>query len=182
MKEKVIHNKGIIILIASIVSAALLVPSFISFFGDEINDINVVRLVYYILLLLSGLFFVYYFIAKKEIDLKLLIAPVITFESAGILTNVFDIIKYNSWSAIYFAALYAATLVLFIIYLINKAKMIKIALYVLLLICLAFNLVNVFAGSTVELSRLIINLILIGSLYLIPEGGEQKWKRQQSHL
>ncbi len=174
MKEKVIQNKGIIILIASIVSAALLVPSFISFFGDVINDILVIRLVSYSLLLLASLSFVYYFIAKKEIDLKALILPVALFESAGILTEVFNIVKYNSWSSIYYAALYTAVLILFIIYLIKQNKILKIALYILLLICMVFNLLNTFTGSNIEFSRFILNLIFVGTLYLIPEGGEKQ--------
>ena len=174
MKEKVIQNKGIIILIASIVSAALLVPSFIAFFGEVINDVLVVRLVCYCLLLLASLTFVYYFIAKKEIDLKALILPVALFESAGILSGVFNIVKYNSWSSIYYAALFAAVLILFVIYLIKQAKMLKIALYILLLICMVFNLLDTFTGNNVEFSRFILNLIFIGTLYLIPEGGEKQ--------
>ena len=174
MKEKVIQNKGIITLIAAIVSAALLVPSFISFFGDEINDVNVVRLVIYCLILTTDLLFICYYVAKKEFDLKALIAPVIIFYGAGITSNIFDTIKYNSWTAVFYAALYAAVLILYLIYYFNTSKNINIALYVLLLICIVFNVLGVFTGSAIECSRLIINLIIIGNLYLIPQGGDKE--------
>ena len=174
MKEKVIQNKRIIILIASIVSIALLVPSFISFFGNPINDGSIINVIIYILLLLSGLIFVLYYITKKDIDKKTLIAPIAVFEAAGLVGSIYSIIRNNSWSAVYFAALYASVLILYLIYYFKGAKILKIALYILLLICIVFNLLDVFNGNNVEFSRLILNLIFIGSLYFIPEGGEQE--------
>lgn len=174
MKEKVIQNKRIIILIASIVSAALLVPSFINFFGNPANDVAIILVITYALLALTNLVFIIYFITKKDIDLKALIIPFILFTAAGMLEPIFGIIQADSWSSIFFLALYASVLILFLIYYFNNNKMIKIALYILSLICMAFSLLDVFGSSNVELSRLITNLILIGSIYFIPEGGEQK--------
>ena len=174
MKEKVIQNKRIIVLIASIVSIALLVPSFISFFGSPINDVSIISVTIYILLLLSALAFVLYYITKKDIDKKTLIAPIALFEAAGLVGTISNIVRNNSWSAIYYAALYASILILYLIYYFKGTKILKIALYILILICIVFNLLDVFNGNNVEFSRLILNLIFIGSIYFIPEGGEQE--------
>ena len=174
MKEKFIENKRVILLIASIVAAALLVPTFISFFGNAINDRTVINMIIYLALLAADLVFLFYAFKQKEINSKLLLIPVILITSAGLLENIYAIITNNDWSAIFFAALYAGILVVYIIYMSNNCDKLKIALYILLLICMCFNLTAAFSRSTVEMSKLITNLICITCLYFIPKGGEQQ--------
>lgn len=174
MKEKFIENKRIVLLIASVVAAALFVPAFISFFGDAITDRSIVFIIMYGLLLATDLVFVFYTFNKKEITTKALFIPILLFESAGILRYVYDVLTNDSWSSIFFIALYAGLLITYIFYMINNNEKLKIALYILILICLCFNLVAAFAGSIVELSMIITNLIFISSLYFIPKGGEQQ--------
>jgi len=174
MKDKLIQNKNIIILIAAIVACALLVPSFIGILGNEITSQSVTSLVISVATLLANLFFIFCFITKKDINKKLLIIPIAIFEGALLVGQIYSIIQYNSWSSIYYAALYAAVIIIYVIYFFKSNSILKITLYILFAICMAFDLLNVFQGSNVDFSRLITNLIFIGNLYLISEEGEQQ--------
>ena len=173
MREKIIEKKNIIILVASIVAGALLIPSFISLFSNNLNDIAIITLIAYGGYLATALLFIYYVCAKKEITLKALILPIIIFEAASALTSVYNLIVNSSWSSIFYIALYLSVIIVSLIYLGKKCDKLKYAIYILLLVCIAFNLASVFNGSTIGLSCLIINLVITGIFYLNSLGGNE---------
>ena len=171
MKQKLLENKNIIILIASIVSCALLVPTFISFFGDRINDRSIISIIMYAALAATNLIMIFYVISKRELSLLALLIPLIVFESAGLLNNIYSLIKNNSWVGLFYCALYVSIILCYIIYYFNKNEKLRIAILILFLICIAFNVVGVFGGSAISLSTLITNLLLTGVFYIITSGG-----------
>ena len=122
MKEKLIQNKNIIIVVASIVAAALLVPGFISLLGNQISDATILSFIQYGLYLATSLLLIFYVVTKKEITLKLLLIPLLLFEAAAITMNVYSLVVNNSWSSIFYLALYASVLITFVIYLCNPSK------------------------------------------------------------
>ncbi len=174
MKEKIIKNKNVVILIASIVASALLVPSFISLFGNQLSDNSIVFLIVYALYLLANGAFIFFVVTKKELSVKTLLIPVVLFESAHILSNVYSLIGNNSWSSIFYLALYAGLLITYIVYMLKPNDKIIIAIFILLLICAAFSLVGLFQGSTISFSGLITYLLIAGIFYTITQGGNEE--------
>lgn len=172
MKDKLVQNKNIIILVAEIVAAALLVPGFISLLGNQVNDSAVFNFIQYGLYIATSLLLIFYVVTKKEITLKALIAPLILFVAAQMVNNVYNLILNNSWSSIFYLALYASVLITFIIYVMKPAKNLKYAVMILFLVCIAFNLSGLFNGSLIDFSRLITNLIFCSILYLEKGGNE----------
>jgi hypothetical protein len=172
MKQKLLDNKNIIILIASIVACALLAPTFISFFGDTINDRSIVSIIMYAAYAAANLIIIIFVISKKELSLLTLMIPLIVFESAGLLNNIYSLIKNNSWVGLYYCALYFSIILCYIIYYFNRNEKLRIAILILFLICIAFNVVGVFGGSNISLCVLITNLLLTGIFYSITSGGE----------
>lgn len=173
MKEKLIQNKNIIIFVASIVASALLVPGFISLLGNQMGDVTILSFIQYGLFIATSLLFIFYVVTKKELTLKSLLIPLILFETASIIMNVYGIVMNNSWVNIFYLALYASVLITFIIYLFKPSKYLKYAILILFLICICFNLSGLFGGSLMDFSRFITNLLFCSIFYLICEGGNK---------
>lgn len=170
MKQKIIDNQNVILVIASIVAAALVVPSIIGLFGNQLNAASIIYLIVYGLYVATNAVILYLAFKKKDFSLKLLLIPVILFEGASLIPQIYTLINNNTWSTIFYIALYASVLIVYIVNCVKENCKLKIAFYILLLICAAFNLVGLFGGSTIEFSRLLTNLMICGIFYLITKG------------
>ena len=173
MKEKIVANKSIIMLIASIVAAALLVPTFIGYFGARVTANTLLELIEDGLLLFSALVLVFLLAYKKELTLNTLLIPVVLITSSLMLGSIYSIIEYDSWISIYYLAIYGSILILYIIAMINPIKYIKYALYVLLLIVIVMALLGVFGGNMISTARVIIFVIITINFYLLTNGKEK---------
>lgn len=166
MVNKIISNKNIIAEILSVLAIALFIPEIINLFNQDIQDV-VFTLILYSTAILSAVYILVMLLTKKELTLKALIIPVILLFSGIVANNLRNVIEFNSWSSVYYTALYTAAIIAYLLLAFNSSKKeYKIAVYILFLIILATNLLGVFNGSTISLARLIIGLIIIGNVYL----------------
>jgi len=178
MKEKIIANKTIIMLIASIVAAALLVPSFITYFGLNLTANVIVNLVQAGLILATALALVFLLVYKKELTFQTMLIPVVLFASSQILNYVYNIIEFDNWASIYYLAIYTSILILYIISMVNQNKYLLYALYILLLVAIVIQLLGVFAGGMVATASFIMLVLFVINIYLLSNGKEkiEQWK------
>ena len=166
MVNKIVSNKNIIAEILSVLAIALFIPEIINLFNQDFRDV-VFTLILYSTAILSAVYILVLLLTKKELTLKALIIPVILL-FGGIIANCLrSVIENNSWSSVYYTALYSAAIIAYLLLAFNEnRKEFKILVYILFLIILATNLLGVFSGSSISLARLIVGLIIIGNVYL----------------
>lgn len=165
MIEKIVKNKSVIAIILSILAMALVAPDIINTFNQSIND-SWPTLVLYGTVVVSAVFILILGLTKKEFGIKSLLLPVIFLYSGTIINLVRNIIEFNTWSSVYYLALYSALLIAYILLMLNNNKTLKYVLYVLFLIVLCMSLLAVFNGSQTGLARFVLGLIIIGNVYL----------------
>lgn len=159
MIEKIKANIDKITLVLSIVAGALLVPSIIERIGSNMSEYYIILLIEYGLLLVSNLMFV---IMNKNKD-KALLPALILFFSALSLINVYNVIE-GSFYNVATSVLYVGIVVVYLVSLNNNK--VKNALYLLMLIALAFFLASALGGGAISLSILLTGLVLFGNIYL----------------
>lgn len=165
MIEKIVKNKNVIAIILSILAMALVAPEIINLFNQDIND-SWVSLVLNGTVVLSAVFILILALSKKEFGIKSLLLPVIFLYSGSIINSVRNIIDFNSWSSVYYLALYGALVVAYILLMLNNNKTLKYVVYMLFIIVLSLNLLAVFNGSATGLARFVLGLIIVGNVYL----------------
>lgn len=165
MVNKIVANKNIIAEILCILAIAMFVPEIINLFGQNFEDV-VFTLILHTTAILSAIYLLVMLLTKKELTNKALIIAVILLFVGPALSNVRNLIDFNSWSSVYYIALYSAAIIFTILLAFNDKKEIKYVVYLLFLVILSLNLLGVFGGSAISLARLVIGLIIIGNIYL----------------
>ena len=165
MIDKIKSNKKIIFIILAIVSCACIIPSIFAILGNDINDSSITTLVYYLCLIIANLLIIFFVFTKNELDLKLQLIPLVIAFGGIIVINVFNMIKYDSYSTIYYIAIYAAAIIVYLLY-ISKLEKLKYALYVLLAIILVFQIASALSGSLFGIGILILVSIFAINLFL----------------
>lgn len=166
MVNKIVSNKNIIAEILCVLAIALFIPEIINLFSRDFRDV-VFTLILYSTAILSAVYILVLLLTKKELSLKALIIPVILLFGGIAVNNVRNVIEFNSWADVYYAALYSIVIIAYLLLTTNENKKeFKIVVYILFLIILASNLLGVFNGSSISLARLIVGLIIIGNVYL----------------
>ena len=165
MLEKILKNKELIAKILCIVAIALVLPELISMFNQNFTD-NIYSLLLYASYIGSALYLLILLLRKKELTVKSMIIAVILLFAGLVVTQINNLVEFNNWATVYYIALYALTIIFYLIFAFNNNEKIKIIVYLLFLIVLAFNLTSVFSGSTIGFARLILGLIILTNLYL----------------
>ena len=165
MLEKILKNKELIAKILCIVAIALVLPELISMFNQNFTD-NIYSLLLYASYIGSALYLLILLLRKKELTVKSMIIAVILLFAGLVVTQINNLVEFNNWATVYYIALYALTIIFYLIFAFNNNEKIKIIVYLLFLIVLAFNLTSVFGGSTIGFARLILGLIILTNLYL----------------
>ena len=165
MINKIVANKNIIAKVLSILAIAMFVPEIINLFSRDFDAV-IFTLILHSTAILSAIYILVMLCTNKELSVKSLIIPVCLLFAGPLASNINNLIAANSWSSVYYIALYGTAIVLYILLAFNENKKIKYAVYILFLIILSLNLLGVFGASAVSLGRLIIGLIIIGNVYL----------------
>ena len=165
MINKIVTNKIIIAKVLLILAIALFVPEIINLFSQDFEDV-VFTLILHSTAILSAIYLLVMLFTNKELSVKALVSPACLLFVGPATSNVRNLIDYNTWSSVYYIALYGAAIVAFILLAFCDNKKIKYVVYMLFLVILTLNLLGVFNGSAISLARLIIGLIIIGNVYL----------------
>jgi hypothetical protein len=166
MVNKIVSSKNIIAEILCVLAIALFIPEIINLFNQDFRDV-VFTLILYSTAILSAVYILVLLLTKKELTLKALILPVILLFGGVAANSLRNVIEFNSWSSVYYTALYIAAIIAYFLLAFNENKKeFQIVVYILFLIILATNLLGVFGGGAMSLARLIIGLIIIGNVYL----------------
>ena len=166
MVNKIVSNKNIIAEILCVLAIALFIPEIINLFSRDFRDV-VFTLILYSTAILSAVYILVLLLTKKELTLKALILPVVLLFGGVAANNLRNVIEANSWSSVYYTALYIAAIIAYFLLTFNENKKeFQIVVYILFLIILATNLLGVFGGGAMSLARLTIGLIIIGNVYL----------------
>ena len=171
MLEKINQNKYTLFLVLGIISIGLFIPSLINLFGSFENlsiMSNNYKLLFYsqilrlILFSFASLFFV--LIARyKRLDKSLITMSIIFYYVADIAENFLEYIAYKNYSSFYNIILGVLILV-FTIFALTNSKFLFWAL-ILLGIDMAFSLVETFQGSSSAFGALMLQGMLLGSIY-----------------
>ncbi len=161
MIQKIENNKHIIMFVLSIISAALVIPNLLGYiFQNNFTDNIIFELVAIGLMLATVAVFLLISLKKANADNKVLALIAAFLYGSSLTSNIYNVIN-NNWNSIYYLALYAAVIIVFAVTLFCNSKYVKYALYILMLVILCYNLINVFGGNYFSGARLIIGLMLL---------------------
>ena len=173
MVDKIKSNKKIIFITLAIVSCACILPSIFALFASQITDNSIISLIYYLCFVLANGAIILFMTTKNELDLKLQFIPLVIAFGGIIVLNIYNIIAFESYTYVYYIAVYLATIIVYLMYM-TKLEKLKYALYVLLAIILVFNIASTLGGSLLGLGTTILVSMFIINLFLTnQEKGEK---------
>ena len=179
MVNKIKTNKDFIAKILSILAIALTAPEIINLLSQNFNNV-VFNLILHGTLILSAIYILVLLFTKKELNIKTLLIPTLLIYGGVLANNIRGLIENNSWSYVYYIALYACIIIFYVLVMLNNNKTFKYILFMLFIIILAMNLLSVFTGSYIGLARLIIGLIIVFNLYLTIELKEEEKENEEN--
>ena len=185
MLETIRRNKFNIILVASIVAIFLLLPSLANAIEDfknynkylrdgatyyrELRNTTLISIIEFLCLIIADVFLLVMG-RKRSIDKTLIMFAIILYYASDSIDPIYDFIKNDDYSSIYSVIINVIIASFAIIALSNDRYL--FASLVLLLIDAAFALVSSFGGSAVGLSKLILILVLMISIYFSSKSNE----------
>ncbi len=160
-------NKYLLFLVLGIVSMALVIPSIyevieeIRYYGSE-QYYYYFKLAQYICLFFAEVLFIIIGV-KKSLNPSIIMVSATLYYVSIITIRIYQIAVSNNYSPVIDITIEFLCLVMTVLALSRPQYL--FGAIILLLVDSAFNLANTFAGSTIGMSTLILNLMLIFAIY-----------------
>ena len=101
--------------------------------------------------------------SRRDLDKTLLMCAIILFFASDVLVDVYRIIEYQEYSSIYYILIDVALIIFMIMSLSNRRYFLSTV--IILLMRAATSLLGTFTGSSIELSKLILDFMLLFAIY-----------------
>ena len=164
MLDKIKKNFNTIALIVAAVGLIFILPTLVN---RAVGDFTLSNVIYFIEfgLFAAALIIIIISASAAKSDVRALMPLAFMLYLTGLLlTYIYSIIEFSSWSAIIYAAIVILAAIFYLIP--QTSKAIEIISWILLIALLVMGLLGVFAGESIGVTNVSVMSIVIFDLYL----------------